>query len=82
MAKGPSLTCETQELARAGPYRLRFQRDPSHGGRNQGREKPPFLSKVPKELGQKSPETTKLETKNCRTMELRKQPRSTSKRKQ
>ena len=31
-----------------------------------------FLSKVPKELGQKGPVTTKLETQACRTMETAK----------
>ena len=41
-----------------------------------------FLPKVPKELGQKSPVTTKLETQAGRTMESAKKPRSLSKRKQ
>ena len=72
MAKGHSLPCETQGLARAGPYRLKFQRDPHMEVGTQAERNQQFLPKVPKELGQKSPVTTKLETKACRTMETAK----------
>ena len=70
MAKGHSLPCATQGLARAGPYCPKFQRDPLMEVGTQAERNQQFLPKVLKRTGAKSPVTTKPETQACRKKEI------------